>query len=235
MVIGRGVIASRFMDYSLQSEYLIFAGSVHDSSIQEGSLIQDEEKAVRNSLSGHSDATFVYFSSCSILDLNVSRTPYVQHKLRMEKLIQDSAKSFLIFRLPQVLGLSDTESSLVNYLVDAIANQKSFELWESGQKNLIDIDDVRAIVGEVLRRKVSLNKVVNVASTHQTSVLQLVRDIEAFVGLKANYVLVSKGANHDIDVLEIKPILNDLNIDFCENYITNALNKYFGHLNGVSK
>jgi len=230
MVIGSGVIANRFIDYSLQSKYLIFAGSVNDSAIRDEHIIQEEEIAVRSALIEFSDATFVYFSSCSIADPDVGHTPYVEHKVRMEKLIQDSAKNFLILRLPQVLGLSDAKSSLVSFLVDAIVNQKSFELWQYAQKNLIDIDDVHEIVGEILQRKIALNKIVNIGSTHKTSVLQLVSDIEAFIGLSANYVLVSKGSNYDLDLTEIKPILSDLNIIFGADYIITSLNKYFGYL-----
>ena len=230
MVIGSGVIANRFIDYSLQSKYLIFAGSVNDSAIQDENIIFEEEIAVLDALSKHSGAIFVYFSSCSTLDPDVAHTPYVQHKVRMEKLIQDSAKKFLIFRLPQILGLSDAKSSLVNYLVDAISNQKPFELWQNVQKNLIDIDDVHEIVGEVLRRQICLNKITNIASTRQTSVLELVRNIESFVGRSANYVLASKGTSYDIDVSEIKLILSELNIDFDRGYISTSLNKYFGYL-----
>ncbi|WP_081813277.1 glycosyltransferase [Methylobacter tundripaludum] len=230
MVIGEGVIANRFSDYLLQSKYLIFAGSVNDSAIRDENTIQKEEIAVKVALSSHPDSTFVYFSSCSILDQDVAHTPYVQHKVRMEKLIQGSVKSFLIFRLPQVLGLSDAKSSLVNYLVDAISNQKPFELWENAQKNIIDIDDVHEIVGEALRRKICLNQIINVASTHQTSVLQLVREIEDFMGFAGNYVLVNKGASYELDVSEIKLILSDLNINFDKDYIRTSLSKYFGHL-----
>ena len=97
MVIGNGVVANRFIDYSLQTHYLIFAGNVNDSAILDENIIQAEEAAVRNALAKSGNATFVYFSSCSILDSEVAHTPYVQHKARMEKLIQDSSKSFLIF------------------------------------------------------------------------------------------------------------------------------------------
>lgn len=230
MVIGRGVIATRFNDYLLQSEYLIFAGSVNDSAIQDKNIIQEEEMAVRAALSAHSDITFVYFSSCSILDPDVVHTPYVQHKIRMEEWIQHSAKKFLIFRLPQVMGFFDAKSSLVNFLVDAISQQKSFELWQHAQKNFIDIDDIHKIVGELLKRKVAINKIVNVASTQQTSVLQLVREIEAFIGISAKYVLVNRGTSFNIDVTEIKPLLKDVNVDFGEGYILTALKKYYSHL-----
>ena len=230
MVIGSGVIANRFIDYSLQSNYLIFAGSINDSAIQDENLIQEDEGAVRNALSAHPDITFIYFSSCSIVDPDARHTRYVQHKIRMEELIQGSARKYLILRLPQVLGLSDAKSSLVNYLVDAISNHKSFDLWQHAQKNLIDIDDVHQIVGEVLRRKISLNKIINVASTRQTSVLKLVYDIEAFFGVSANYLGVNKGTRYDLDVSEIEPIINELKINFGDGYVGASLRKYFSHL-----
>ena len=229
-VIGSGVISNRFIDYSLQSKYLIYAGEVNDSSINDEELINFEENAVRVALSENLDTTFIYFSTCSIHDPEVSFTPYVQHKIRMEKLIQDSANKFLIFRLPQILGLSDTKSSLVGYLVDAVANNKPFELWNNAQKNIIDIDDVHEIVGEVLRRNECLNKVINIGSTCQTSVSQLVRHIEDFIGVSANFVLIDKGTNYSIDVSDIKPILKDLKIDFGDDYIKRSINKYFNHV-----
>jgi dolichol-phosphate mannosyltransferase len=235
MVIGSGVIANRFIDYALQSQYLIFAGSVNDSAVNDVSIIQAEEAAIGTALAANRDITFVYFSSCSILDPDVSQSPYVQHKVRMEKLVRDSASNFLIFRLPQILALSDTASSLVNYLVDAISNQKPFELWQNAYKNLIDIDDVHEIIEEVLRKKIALNKTINVASTHQTAVLQIVNYIESFLGCTANYTLQNKGSGYEIDVSDIKPILSVLNIDFGEDYIKTGLGKYFAHLKQTPK
>ncbi|MDC0598492.1 glycosyltransferase family 2 protein [Gammaproteobacteria bacterium] len=229
MLIGKGVIANRFVDYSLQSNCLVFAGGVNDSAIQDEALITNEEEAVKKALAEWEDSTFVYFSSCSILDSSVQDTQYVQHKKRMEALIQNSAKKFIIIRLPQVMGLSDNNSSLVNYLFNAINNQKPFELWQNVQKNLIDIDDVHQIVGELLKSKQHMNKVVNVASTQQTLVKDLVHEIESFLGTSSNYQAVDKGTSYDIDISDIKPILLKLDIGFNDGYIKASLNKYFAH------
>lgn len=235
MVIGNGVIANRFIDYSLQSKYLIFAGSVNSSAIKDENIILEEEASLRNALSNHPDITFVYFSTCSALDRDLAHTPYVQHKIRMENLIQELSKNFMILRLPQLLGLSDAKSSLVNYLFDAISTQKHFELWKDSQKNIIDIDDVHEIVGEILRRKICHNKIINIASTRQISVLELVRNIENFVGCSAKYALVKKGTAYNIDVSDINLIISELNINFDDNYISKSLKKYFGHIVGPSK
>lgn len=230
MVIGRGVIANRFKKYSPQSKYLIFAGSVNDSSIWDKDIIQKEEKAVLDALSEYNNSTILFFSSCSILDPEAAHTPYVQHKVKMEKLIQSSVKSFLIFRLPQLIGPLDVKSSLINFLVDAIVNKKKFELWRNAQRNIIDIDDVYEVVVEILKQKIFTNKIINIASSRQTPVTQLVNEIEKFFGLKATYTLVEKGSSYDIDVFDIEPILSDLHIEFCEGYIKKSLSKYFDHL-----
>jgi dolichol-phosphate mannosyltransferase len=235
MVIGNGVIANRFVDYSLQADYLIFAGSVNDSALKDKNEIEKEEATVKAALADYADTTFVYFSSCSILDQDTKNTPYVQHKVRMERLIQDTSKRHLIIRLPQVMGLDDSRSSLVNYLVNAINNQKPFEVWQLAQKNLIDIDDVHEIVGDLLKSKSHLNKIINVASTKQTSVVQLVQKIENFLGVKANCKVVNKGASFALDISEIIPILKKLKINFGEEYIDASLSKYFSHLQHLPK
>jgi dolichol-phosphate mannosyltransferase len=229
MTFGSGVIANRFIDYSLQKHCFLFIGNVNDSSIVDVSLILQEEDDVRNALQDNTDSLFVFFSTCSIQDSSMCHSPYVQHKLRMERLIQSSASKYFIFRLPQILGLSDTTSGLINYLVDAISHKKHFQIWENATKNLIDIDDVHEIVSTLLKRKTHLNKVVNIASTRQISVLDIVLDIERFFNTTANYTLVNKGASFHIDVSEILPILDELNINFDAKYLPTSLGKYFSH------
>ena len=226
MVIGNGVIANRFINYSAQKDYLIFAGSGDNSVAGD----EEEEATIQHALSQSSEATVVYFSTCSILDERKNNTAHVQHKMRMEQLIQDSAKKYLILRLPQILGLSNTKSSLVDFLVDSIHDNKPFDLWQHAEENIIDIDDVHAIVAEILKTKIYLNKVINVANKNKVSILEIIHNIEIFLGKKADYQVVDEGSKIDIDISEIRPITAKLKIDFNENYINNSLKKYFGHL-----
>ena len=235
MVIGNGVIANRFIDYKLQSKYLIFAGSINNSTIQNEEEILKEEESVNNALLKHPDITFIYFSTCSILDTSVSGTAYVKHKIRMERIIRKSAKDFLIIRLPQIIGLNDTKSSLINYFFNSIYNHETFDLWQKSFKNFIDIDDVYDIVAKILEGGTCANKIINVANTRQISVLQVVETIEKFTGESANYNLLDKGVKYDIDISDIESIVSDLNIDFSEQSIIKYLNKYFGHMRASPK
>jgi glycosyltransferase involved in cell wall biosynthesis/dTDP-4-dehydrorhamnose reductase len=230
VLIGNGVIANRFCDYALKSNYLIFAGSINDFAINDDAAFQNEEAALQLALADNPDVPFIYFSSCSILDPEVGETPYVLHKIRMEKLLQSQAKFFLIFRLPEVVGLSGDESNLVNFLVDAISNKKPFEISAKAQKNLIDIDNVHTIADEIIKSNKYSNSIINIASTQKTSIYALIQNIEQFLGLKARFDKVEKGSDMDLDISEIQPLLSMLNINFDENYIPRALEKYFGHL-----
>jgi polyisoprenyl-phosphate glycosyltransferase len=230
MIIGRGTISDRFADFALQSKYLVFAGSINDSSINDDVTIQQEERAVERALEEHADRTFLYFSSCSIFDTEATHTAYVRHKLRMEELVKASAKSYLIFRLPQLLALSDAKASLVNFLVDAIHRQQSFDLWQNAHRNLIDIDDVHAVVGALLQKGMLLNRTVTIASTVQTSLPELVHEIEEFLGVAALPVMVERGSTYALDVSDIAPAFEELQITFSGAYIRTSLEKYFGHL-----
>ncbi|WP_415062043.1 glycosyltransferase [Bdellovibrio sp.] len=235
MVFGEGMIANRFRDYSLQTKYLIFAGNVNDSSIKDETIFQKEEHAISSALKNHPEKTFVYFSSCSTLDADTLHSEYTKHKIRMESKIRETAKSFLIVRLPQVLGLSDADSSLINYYVSAISEKRHFELWSNARKNFIDIDDVHDIVGELLKRNTYNNKIVNIASSRQTSTLEVVHIIEDFLGVSASFTELPKGTTFEIDISEIKSIIIDLKINFDRDYIKKSLTKYYSHLKGAPK
>ncbi len=230
MVIGQGAIANRFQVYALQSTYIIYAGFIHDSTIQNLEAMYNEESRLDALISQSPIETIVYFSSCSVLDKNESQSLYVKHRIRMENLLEKSKCNYLIIRLPQIIGLGDESTSLINYLVDAIRNNKPFKIWKNAQKNIIDIDDVYSIVQEILNKKTYFNKTINIASPRKTSILDIVQKIEVFFNLKANYELVDRGTDFELNIEETVEIIKKLKIDFGFEYISNALNKYYHHL-----
>lgn len=231
MVIGDGAIANRFASYSLQSKHLIFAGSVHDSSIADAIKISTEEDAIRAALAAiNNSVMFVYFSSCSIDDATQGASPYVAHKKRMEQLIQASASSYLIFRLPQVLGLADNEGGLVSGLVNAITRGEPFELWRDATRNFIDLDDVYSIAHAILADGANNNRVINIASPCSTPVPQLVSLLESYFGKSGNYELVVRAGSYPLDTCAISDVILRLGIDFGPDYLLRAVGKYYAHL-----
>jgi dolichol-phosphate mannosyltransferase len=230
MVTGNGVIANRFMDYSLSKQYLIYPGAVHDSLIIDEKIFRIEEDAIKLALTQNLNLTFVYFSSCSILAPNKSLSPYSLHKEKMESLVTTNGRDYLVVRLPQIIGLNDEKSSLVSYLVENIISDKSFDLWGKAYRNFIDIDDVYHIVHYVLTNKTHINCSINVANPRNTSMVEAVKAIEFLLNRNANYHLKDLGESYDINVSEISDIIKLLNINFGSDYFIKAVEKYWRHL-----
>ncbi len=235
MIIGKGIVADRFIDYSLQDDFLLFAGSIHDSQIEDPAILVKEELEIESALRTHKNKAFVYFSTCSIQDPALSGSSYVQHKLRMEQRIKESAKQFYIFRLPNLVGSCSTESNLINFLVSAVREGRDFQLWQNAQRNLIDIDDVHSIVGEALRQGGGGNRIINVANPYNLPTASIVRKIEDYFGLKAKYSSCNKGSTYAIAIDEIVPIIDSLAINFDDNYLDRLLSKYYGYLTAGPK
>lgn len=232
MVIGCGAIADRFAAYALQSSCVIYAGSIHNSRVTDESEIAREEESIRAALAAtNSSRLFVYFSSCSIDDEAQAQSPYVAHKKRMEQLIQTSASKYLIFRLPQLLALSDDKNSLLNVLVTAITTGKHFELWQDASRNFIDIDDVYDIAHRLISGKFDTNRIINIASPVSTAVPDFVGLLEGYFGRSGSYERVTRGGgNYSLDTSAIDGVIAELGINFGPGYLLTAVDKYFRHL-----
>lgn len=235
MLIGSGIVADRFCDYELQSKHLVFAGAIHDSEVCDPQIIAEEERALKAALATSSDIPCVYFSSCSILDPEVQNTPYVEHKIRMEKILQESGRSFWVFRLPQLVGPTDTQSNLAKYFVDQIYNEKKFEVWGGAKRNFIDIDDVHVIVSHIIRKDLHANSIINIANSAQNSPKDLVTSIEQVLGISAKYTELDKGTDLAIDISKIEPLFANLDVTFDDTYLQRLIDKYYGHLVHGSK
>lgn len=231
MVIGCGAIADRFAAYALQTSCVIYSGSIHNSRIADAAEIVREEHSVKSALEAvNPSMLFVYFSSCSIEDESQTQSPYVAHKKRMEHLIQTSASKYLIFRLPQLLALSDDKNSLVNVLVTSITTGKHFELWQDASRNFIDIDDVYDIAHRLIIGKFDTNRIINIASPLSTEVSDFVGLLEGYFGRSGHYERVSRaGGNYLLDTSAIDGVVAELGINFGPGYLLKAVDKYFRH------
>jgi len=235
LVIGAGSIADRFCDFSNQEQFVIFAGTIEDSQINDVELVNKEEAQIKDALISFPDAIFVYFSSCSVNDPTLISTRYVQHKIEMESLVQNSRKNFYIFRLPSVVNGSSKENDLVSYFVRSIANQLPFELWSNTSRNFIDVDDVHEIVVYILKNSLFMNSVTEIVSPLNVSLRDLVFEIEDVIGKKAIVAEVLKGATYRLDHSKIAEVVEQLGMTFDQGYIHRTVEKHFGFLAGTTK
>ena len=132
MIIGNGLLAKGFSKYAENNSIIIFASGVSNSSSTDKSDFLREEVLLKKYLKIKKDKLFVYFGTCSVYEENPINPLYIEHKIRMEKLVKVEYPNYLIFRLSQVLG-QNNKNQLVRFLVDKIKDKKT---WQFQQLNL---------------------------------------------------------------------------------------------------
>lgn len=226
MVVGNGLMAKTFAIFQNSPSIIVFASGVSNSQETDESLFHKEQALFLKAAMKYPHCLFVYFSTCSIGDPQQAETPYVLHKRTMERLIQDSVLSYLIFRLPQIIGRSDNPHTLGNYLYNQIVHGVHFKIWKHAKRYLIDAEDVARIGGLIITDKLFVNATINIA-LRQYSILEIVNVMELTVGRKGIYSVVDSGAAYQIDTLLIQPVIQQLRINNNADYLNSLISKYY--------
>lgn len=225
MVIGRGMIATKFSCYK-DENILFFASGVSNSNEIDEEAFHKEETLLRNTLQERRTKTFIYFSSCDVENPQLNSKAYYQHKLKMENIVSSSRGNFYIFRLPQVVGHGGNKNTLINFLLEKIRSKTSFEIYLGTKKNIIDLDDVYNIIAYIIKDKQSLNSICNIINTKYISVLDLVKIIEDNLGLQAHYAFKDMNTSYYYRTSFMEAISKELNILFDDNYHQRLISKY---------
>ena len=118
IVIGNGLLASavaKLPDSLVPTCY--FASGVSNSACCDLKEFDRERQLLLRSCKDlKSNITLAYFSTCSIYDTPVD-SMYVAHKCEMEHIVAQRG-NYIVFRLPQVVGLSNNRATLTNYIPD---------------------------------------------------------------------------------------------------------------------
>jgi nucleoside-diphosphate-sugar epimerase len=227
MVIGNGLIAKAFAEFRHDDNYLFFCSGVSNSLCRDKEAFDREVNLVKQSIRENQNKKFLYFSTTSIEDPSMTESLYVQHKLAIEQIISSSCPDYCIFRLSNVVGNSSNKYTVLNFLFNSLNNGQEFELWNNSNRNLIDVDDVVAIIKELLAEKICHNKIINIANSNSYPVPEIVAVIEQYLSKKGKYVAVEKGMSYAVNTDYIKSIINKLDIKFEHDYILKLLCKYY--------
>ena len=227
MVIGNGLIASQFYNYKRNDDVLIFASGVSNSRNELAPEFEREIDLLRSSYEKNREKKFVYFSTCSIGDASLANSPYVRHKLKIEKWIAENVQSYIVFRLSNPIGKNNNPNTVFNFFVNSIVSGDHFQIWKNATRNIMDVNHMYLLCNHIIAHHLFLNSIIAVANPESYAVLKIVNSIEAYFNKKGNYEILEKGSPVPVDVTLIKPLLKELNINFGENYIEEILKKYF--------
>jgi nucleoside-diphosphate-sugar epimerase len=229
MIVGSGLIAQAFAaQFAEASKIWIYAAGVSNSGCCDPREFARERDRLLDALNiAQGGEAFVYFSTCSIADPAASKSPYVRHKMEMERLVSAHAK-FVIVRLPQIAGRTPNPHTLLNYLYARVTRSEKFTLWTQATRNVIDIDDVVAIVTRLLANTEVRCITVNVANSMSYPIDEIVAMMEKVVGKRAITDRVELGAAYEIDTSQIASIVRDLGLVFDGHYLEVVMSRYYG-------
>lgn len=227
MVIGNGMIAHMFMSYENEKDIIIFASGVSNSKDTRVDNFLREFQLLNQTIKDNPDKTLVYFSTCSIQDDDLSTAPYVIHKKKIEEYIKQKSGSFYIFRISNLAGVSNNPYTLLNYFILNILREQPLTVWKNAYRNIIGIDDMYALVNYFLQEKKNINSTINIANPENYSVPNILTCIEMHLNKKGTYNEIERGDNYKIDTSIIDPVVNKLNIQFHDDYLSSLLKMYY--------
>lgn len=227
MVVGNGMIASAFDDYRSRDKFTIFASGVSNSSTSNLEDFEREIRLIHEAIRVRSANHFVYFSTCSIYDPSLATSPYILHKIEVEKLIAASFPGYTIFRVSNPVGRTKNPSTLINFLASKVKNGEPFEAWQHASRNVIDLEHMYLACNHIILQMRENTPVVNVANPENYSLRYIIECLEEHFKKPANCSWIDKGSSPQINTSLVEPVFKKLNISFGENYFPDLLKKYF--------
>lgn len=227
MIIGNGLIARGFASrYANDDGIVIFASGVSNSAETGAEAFLREKSMLMDALA--MGRKLLYFSSCGLISSSELLRPYMRHKAEMEDAVLASGQG-LVLRLPQVVGNTTNPNTLTNFLRDRIVLHEPIDVWIKAERNLIDIDDVVAIITDFLRFWPSNHRVLTIAAGKSTPIPEIVAAMEDALGIRAIKRIVDAGEPLPVDSTIVLETARRLQIDLENDYVRRIIGKYYGH------
>ena len=227
-IIGSGFIARslKFRKSELKN-YILYAKGVSNSlSKSKRNFARDKYTLYKEIKKIKKNKIFIYISTCSITDPLRKKNMYVKHKINMEKIVKSSADNYLILRLPEVIGKSRNNNTLINFFREKIINNKKFNLWKNVKRNIINIVHVKKILFIFLKQKKHQNQTINIGNTIFFSAEDIVKVLEKVYRKKSIYVYKNFSLKSwPINLNSTLFALKKSGIKFGKNYLIKNLKK----------
>jgi|TARA_B110000879_G_scaffold185646_1_gene246187 nucleoside-diphosphate-sugar epimerase len=222
-IYGSGMLARAFFDAQLPNNVVVIAAGVSDSQETDASNFMRESAMLQRVILENQGKKIVYFSSCSIYQKN--KTPYIKHKLAMEQVIKKLADHYQIFRLPQIVGYTNNNTT-VNYFVKSIVRRDIITIQCKAARCLIDVSDVVRIVITVISNTSFQNNTIDISNGINTPIHSIVSSIGKSLSINPVTKLSNSGENYVIPSLKLGSILSSDDPIYKSGYIVALLEKY---------
>ena len=226
MIIGTGMIARAFKSLEKNPDILICAAGVSKSNEVNDDQFNKESELLKKAI--NLNKKIIYFSTFSINQPKENYSPYIIHKIKMEKLVSQSEK-YIIYRVPQIVGYSNNSSLLLNYLNEKIKNGTYFTIWKNCFRSLIDVSDLVKIVNYSVNQPFCIlnNKIHNIYNQNIISIEEIVKLFENLYKIKGNYSLVEKQEDILYSDKSGEDLVKNAGVEFDSAYNLKLIHKYY--------
>ncbi|MBO9692902.1 NAD-dependent epimerase/dehydratase family protein [Chryseobacterium sp.] len=196
MIIGNGILANAVRFYD-KEDVIFFASGVSNSLEKDPVQFEREISLLKSVISQFPDKKLIYFSTCSIYDPSKTDSPYVIHKLAIEKIIAEQCPNFIIFRVGNAVGRGGNPNTLINFLKNSIMSENKLTIHSNARRILIGTDDIASFVGKYIND--FNNEIINLAYPYQYSLPEILSQLEDHLGKKADYESINEGSFYNIE------------------------------------
>jgi nucleoside-diphosphate-sugar epimerase len=222
MVVGNGLLGKAFKQYENDNKVLIFASGV-SNSMETDIKAYNRELELLTSFSNTSKK-LVYFSTISVYDPDLQCSAYVKHKLRMEDYIATEFTNYVIFRLPNVIGITSNNNTFFNNIKNKLLDAQDIFIKQQATRYLIDINDLVATIPNIIPQE---NKTtINACFDNKTSVRDLVKIMATILQVKYREILIPAGSDYSVNNSKFLSYIPDDSVGLSQNYNYIILNKY---------
>lgn len=226
MIVGHGLLAKAFAAFESTERVLVYAAGVSNSLETDQAAFEREKKLLETARAQHPDRLLVYFGTCSADDLDRRGTPYVAHKLEIERVLEQYSAPWMVLRLPLAIGPVRGGHTLAPFLHERITRGERFQVWQHATRYPIDVEDVVRIARQLMGTRNYWNRRINLA-LRAYPVLEFVRVLQSLIGRPAVYDLVPKGRHYEIRCPEVESLAGELALDYSDRYLERVLRKYY--------
>lgn len=239
-ILGSGMIARAFAPYKDEfPDTVVFACGVPGATNINQTAKARELMALYSAIlrrCADDGKRLVYFSSGAVYGngapmpwneaaLLVPYTEYGQHKLVCETLIRNANIPYLILRLGNLVGENQNRAQLVPSLIKQIRTGNA-TVHLRATRDLMDVDDMAAILAGLLRTQSDVQEVINVASGFPVPVGVIAYSLRALMGKSAAVIEMTPdvGDQQWFDITHLKDRLPETAFDSA--YFIHVLEKY---------
>lgn len=217
-VIGSGLLASAFKRSQSQN-CLFFCSGVSNSHETRISEFDRERSLLLKSI--RPEKCIVYFSSVLA---GTQDSDYYRHKIEMENLIVDKCESYLVFRLPQVAGITNNET-LLPMFIKKIINNEDITVYKNALRCMVDVEHVVNIFDRAYGDGVD-SLVLNCCPEYVFAPVDLVNLLSAYLNRDVSVNLIEKDSIQlailSKELQKYKYVFGDVN-----SYLERVVRKYY--------